>query len=377
MSHADAPSEAENDFSLSDNNGHDDSFDNVNHGTPTKRGDTSGSSSSTKSTPSPGNLTSHVPVRSSEISVSHSYMGASDLSYLRGVNDSHAADYDPYLKAVEENASYASDNSKDVIKVLDFGASVEYHHDDLDIILGPTTVNNKSPNTTLQESREDTYQSPQLTTPPRKDRAFGHQYGASSPSGLPNSGLKPPVATSPTSPELSGRSSSFNKTPSRIPLPSSRGQHSGTRVSPTQDRSKSKFADALRRHGREDSESESDAVAPLNMSKTVAVDPVRRDMTPQTKFVGDRPILTPGTHTGSKPPTPAPTPLQLPPSRAVVGADTAGHSGHQRPETAAFTEGYDEVTLPTLNSIFHCLRYFGEPNVVERSVDTSWKEVLL
>lgn len=348
-------SEMDNDFTLSVQDCQDDSADNVNQGTPTKKGDNSGSS--TRSTPSSG-------ARSNLFNPDYTAGTQSSFTghgYIRGVSDSRVIDYDPYLKAVEEH-SYMSDNSGDglgrnVIKTLDFGDSVEYHHDDLSII----SDNDNKTNASGIGSRAVV--SPHMSTPPRTAvAAIGHDaLGASPPPGLGSRRapeLKPPSASSPASPDIRGNSS-FNKTPSRIPMPSSRGAHSGKRVSPTQERSTSQFADALKRHGNDMGvDSEADIVAPLHMSKTVSLLPSRMHLTPQSKVSMGRADATPGTVSGAKPPTPAPTPLQLPPSRFAsdaylaqgVRVDERATQGHQdlnarnvRSDMTAFTEGFDEV----------------------------------
>jgi hypothetical protein len=365
----------------------DDSSDNVNQGTPTKRRGSEGggqdTSGSSKSTPSSGGEDTYnddsaayvYDPRYGEGSVSN--MSSMYDGYSRNVNDSRATgtDYDPYLKAVDETAC-ASDADADcsksgsgtgrgldqhqhVIKMLDFGASVDYYHDDLSIVDDDKDIS-KDKNKFSGKAR--------LETPPRSAAAaIAHQPALASPSGLPGSTragagavLKPPSASSPASPELSGHVSTFGRTtPSRIPLPSSRGAHSGTRVSPTQERSTSKFADALRRHGGEvDADGFADVAPPMSLSKTVGglqgqgqgLPGGRAVSTPQAKAAGQLVLGTPATLTnGGKPPTPAPTPMQLPQSRhaAAAGAgaavDAFPFSGRaQRAEMSAYTEGFDE-----------------------------------
>lgn len=342
--------EMENDFTITGSSRHDDSSDNVNQGTPTKQGDTSGCSS--KSTPSSGGL--RDPVSEYSAASPASALAPCSGAAHRSVNESHVLDYDPYLKAVEENCSYASDGSRDgldrhIIKTLDFGASVDYQHDDLSVVSEKENSNNVS---SLAQSRSVI--SPHLSTPPRTAAAaIGNNAMSASPPprlGARGSGglLKPPSASSPASPEIRGNSS-FNKTPSRIPLPS-RGVNSGTRVSPTQERSTSKFADALKRHGQAGrDEDDSDVCAPQHMSRTTTVlsQSSKPQMTPQSRMHPKGTSSTPATLPGAKPPTPAPTPLQLPPSRHSSMNDAAKNQGTapQRPETAAFTEGFDEVCV--------------------------------
>lgn len=322
----------DNDFTISDRDRHDDSSDNVNQGTPTRREDTSGSSKSTPSSCGPR--------------VDNQSSFTSNSGYSRGAQDSRVLDYDPYLKAVEENTSYVSDSSKEgsdrhIIKTLDFGSSVDYQHDDL-------SITSEKESKSYHDVPSRSIISPHLSTPPRTAAAaIGRDaLGASPPPGLQarhGSALKPPIASSPASPEMT-----FNKTPSRIPLPSSRGAQSATRVSATQERSTSQFADALQKHGQSGGyDSDNDVFAPLIMSKTTAIYSTKVNITPQTKPSATRSDGTPSTQPGTKPPTPAPTPLQLPASRhcadTAEGNDITQRELSQCPETLAFTEGFDEV----------------------------------
>lgn len=115
-------------------------------------------------------------------------------------------------------------------KKLDFGSSLE----------NATGMLAKH----IAHGKEDDSKMP--TTPPREDRSM--------PMGDVSDMFRPSSSACPSSPDLKHTSVVYNKTPSRIPVSTGKSG-STTRISPTQDRSTSKFADALRRKDEEDKES--------------------------------------------------------------------------------------------------------------------------
>lgn len=322
--------EYDNDFSASEVLRHEDSSDHVNQGTPTKAG---GDSSSSKSTPSPATAVARnqpaLPSSSSN----------KTAVYLNSVLDSRVLDYDPLSNNVLD-VSYSSteDSDRNVIKKIDFGASIEMRRGDLDSFLDENNESNHG--NIAVKSVTNT-----VTTPPKSNPVAAFRPALSPPLAKGSGGdtqpaeLKLPCAASPSSPEI--KSSTFSRTPSRVNMPSV----SRRPISPTQERSTSKFADALRQ-GNDGYDSDDDVLAPLNMSNTIGIPGsvvkaprshvghmVQR--TPQAKTSSPATTSTPATQS-KQPPTPTPTP-----GFSHYTTEAASNSQNSN-DLTAYTEGYDE-----------------------------------
>jgi hypothetical protein len=173
-----------------------------------------------------------------------------------------------------------------------------------------------------------------LRTPPRRDE--------SQVSTLPSGGagdaswLRPPATSSacPSSPDLKHASVVYNKTPSRIPAPTGKSG-ANTRISPTQDRSTSKFADALKKRGEEEGESSEAAMDVVHST------PQQTSKATSTHAVVD----TPGGATARPPATPQFTPARSSHThsqRVALTPDRPLLSTEQFDIRSADVNGFDE-----------------------------------
>jgi hypothetical protein len=283
----------------------DDSADNVNQGTPSKSGS---SDSSTGAGNTPPLSRAGGPSSRQQVRDKAAERLLEDTNSQVGPIEGLEASYS-HLQGEQSFHSGASSERSDrnVIKTLDFGASMDeskfgsYFDDTFEAIQSIAKATSALPSARRQ-----------LSTPPRAQPAPSTYSSSSSAAGAPP--LRPPSSASPASPDLRAINSSHNKTPSRIPLPSSRpAGGSATRVSPTQERSTSKFADALRRHS--DEEQAAAAAAGRNPGPLPMM-PVDFALTPQAKqpqsqlyYSGGLAGSTPGSQRAAPPPTPMATPF--------------------------------------------------------------------